>query len=302
MNKLFLKRNTFYRRITKQATLFDEPTEEIADTNTTVIERQIKVPIEQLEFRYGSIVFKHSIPELKAELEFEIENLEVRPEFEVLKPYFSKALKSKNVRIDIHAEFENDKCISQLATSNDVKKINREVIEGVKFTFVSKNIIGRPPLQNESLLDITQIQREKSNSLYNSGEELLEDILRRGSFKHHKHLQFLSQRHDRATLKIRFVLSPFSFVFLLTGQEQFHIVLETLDTEEATYLWHFPKENRTLKAKLKEIDEQLSIIRNKGRQVFLEKQPTNFSRILHDYTNAKKGFIVWKDLLEEQIA
>lgn len=302
LNKLFLKRNTFYRKIDKQATLFDEPTEEIAEANTITIERQIKVPIEQLEFRYGSIVFKYSIPELKTELEFEIENLEVRPEFDVLKPYFSKALKSKNVKINIHAEFENDKLISQLATSNDVEKINREVIEGVKFTFVSKNIIGRPLLQNENLLDINQVQGEKTNSLYKSGEELLEDILKKENFKHHKHLQFLSQRHDRSTLKIRFVLSPFSFVFLLTGDEQFHIVLETLDTEEATYLWHFPKDKPTLKIKLKEIDEQLSIIRKKGRQVFLERQPENFSRILHDYSDNKKGFIVWKDLLEEQIA
>jgi superfamily II DNA or RNA helicase len=302
LNKLFLKRNALYRKIDKQATLFDEPKEEIANTNTITIERQIKVPIDQLEFRYGSISFKHSIPELKTELEFEIENLEVRPEFEVLKPYFSKAFKSKNVKIDIHAEFENDKLISQLATSKDIEKINSEVIEGVKFTFVSKSIIGRPLLQNENLLDINQIQTNEGKPLYNSGEELLEDILKKGNYKHHKHLQFLSQRHDRTTLKIRFVLSPFSFVFLLAGEEQFHIVLETLDTEEATYLWHLPKDKPILKIKLKEIDEQLGVIRNKGRQVFLESQPTNFSRILHDYTDDKKGFIVWKDLLNEQIA
>ncbi len=144
------------------------------------------------------------------------------------------------------------------------------MIEGVKFTFVSKNIIGRPLLQNKNLLDINQIQGEKSNSLYNSGAELLEDILKKENFKHHKHLQFLSQRHDRSTLKIRFVLNPFSFVFLLTGKEHFHLVMETLDTEEATYMWHFPIDKPTLKIKLKEIDEQLGIIKNKGRQVFLE--------------------------------
>jgi superfamily II DNA or RNA helicase len=302
LNKLFLKRNTFYRKIDKQATLFDEPTEEIVETNTITIERQIKIPIEQLEFRYGSISFKHPIPELKTKLEFEIENLEVRPEFEVLKPYFAKALKSKNVKIDIHAEFENDKLISQLATSTDIEKINRELIEGVKFTIVSKNIIGKPLLQNENLLDINQLQNGKINSLYSSGEEFLDDVLKKGNYKHQKHLQFLSQRHDRRTLKIRFVLSPFSFVFLLTGKEQFHIVLETLDTEEATYLWHFPKDKPTLKIKLKEIDEQLSVIRNKGRQVFLKNQPENFSRVLHDYSDEKKGYIIWKNLLEEQIA
>ena len=303
LNKLFLKRNTYYRKIDTQATLFDEPKDEIVYSKSIItIKKEIKFPIEELEFRYGSIMFKYFVSELKIELEFEIENLEVRPEFEVLKPYFAKALKSKNVKIDIHAEFENGKLISQLATSNDVEKINREVIEGVKFSFVSKNILKKPPLQKGNLLDINQIQDENKKSLYSSGEELLEDILKKQNFKHHKQLRFLSQRHDRSTLKIRFVLSPFSFVFLLTGKEQFHIVLETLDTEEATYLWHFAKDKQTLKMKLKEIDQHLNIIKNKGRQVFLENQPENFSRILHDYLDDKKGFIIWKDLLDEQIA
>lgn len=301
LNKLFLKRNTFYRKIDKQATLFDGPKEEIKESNIITIDKEIKIPIAELEFRYGSVAFKHIIPELKIELEFEIENLEVRPEFEVLKSYFSKALKSKNVKVNIQAEFENDKLVSQLATSTDVEKINREVVEGVKFTFISKNIIGKQPLQYENLLDINQVQGDKNDSLYSSDEELLEDILKKGNYKHQKQLEFLARRHDRRSLKIRFVLSPFSFVFLLTGEEQFHIVLETLDTEEATYLWHFPKDKQTLKMKLKEIDEQLSVIRNQGRQVFLEGQPENFTRIMHDYSDNKKGFIIWKDLLEEQI-
>ena len=90
-------------------------------------------------------------------------------------------------------------------------------------------------------------------------------------------------------------------MFLLTGKEQFHIVLETLDTEEATYLWNTEKTKQALINKVKEIDKQLSLIRDKGRQAFLESQPQNFSRILHDYSDDKKGFIIWKDLLEERI-
>jgi hypothetical protein len=46
---------------------------------------------------------------------------------------------------------------------------------------------------------------------------------------------------------------------------------------------------------------QLSIIREKGRQVFLENSPDNFTRILHDYSDNKKGFIVWKSAIEELI-
>ncbi len=41
------------------------------------------------------------------------------------------------------------------------------------------------------------------------------------------------------------------------------------------------------------------MIRNNGRQAFLESQPQNFTRILHDYSDERKGFIIWKDFLEE---
>jgi len=302
LNKLFLKRNTYYRKIDKQASLFDEPPEQIFDSkNSITIEKIIKIPIEELEFRYGSIAFKHLIQETKTELEFEIENLEVRPEFEVLKPYFSKALKSKNIKFDIYAEFENGKLVSQLATSVDIEKINREVIEGVKFKFISKKFLGQPQqTTKENFLTVTELQHGEQE-LYSDGQKLLDDILKNRDFKHSQQLRYLAKRHEGKYLKIRFVLSPFSFVFLLSGDQQFHIILETLDTEEATYLWHTDKNKHALLSKVKEIDQQLNIIRNKGRQVFLETNPDNFSRILHDYSDEKKGFIIWKDLLEEQI-
>jgi superfamily II DNA or RNA helicase len=300
LNKLFLKRNTYYRKIDKQAMLFDEPTEEIIDSkNTTTIEKEIKVPIEELEFRYGSVTFKYLIQETKAELEFEIENLEVRPEFEVLKPYFSKALKSKNIKVNVHAEFENNKLVSQLAISADIEKINREVIEGVKFKFITKNFFGQKQITEEKFLTVTELKNGKQ--LYSDGEQLLDDILKNKDFKHSQQLRYLANRHEGTHLKIRFVLSPFSFVFLLSGEQQFHIILETLDTEEATYLWHTDKTKQALINKVKEIDKELNIIRNKGRQAFLETNPESFSKILHDYSDKKKGFIIWKDLLEEQI-
>lgn len=303
LNKLFLKRNTYYRKLAKQATLFDEPEgiEPPPGNKTFTIQQIIKVPIEALEFRYGSIAFKHAITEMATELEFEMENLDIRPEFDVLKPFFAKTLQSKNVTIEIHAEFENKTLISQLATSKDIDKINREVIEGLRFRFIAKNILGSKITftGKENMLEISNLP--SNNHLYESGEELLEDILKNKSCRHRKQLRYLAEQHDGGLLKIRFVLSPFSFVFLLTGEEQFHIVLETLDSEEATYLWHFNKNVQPLPACLKEIDKQLNRIRNKGRQSFLETQPANFSRIVHDYTDEQRGFIIWKNLLEERL-
>jgi superfamily II DNA or RNA helicase len=306
LNKLFLKRNTYYRKIEKHATLFDEPIDEkIASVNIYTLEKKISIPIEELKFGYGIVLFDYKINDLNLQLDFEIENVEIRPEFEVLKPYFSKVLKSKNVKIDIHVEFENGKLVSQLAISKDIIKINSEVVESVKFRFVTKNILGK--LQSvdskANLLDINEIQNNESNQnlVYKKGEDLLDDVLKFKNSKHDKQLRYLAKNHNREILKIRFVLNPFSFVFLLTGKEQYHIVLETLDTEEATYIWHFNKDKQELKSNLKIIDNHLTIIKNKGRQYYLENNPENFSRIQHDYSDDKKGFVIWKGLLEEKL-
>jgi hypothetical protein len=102
-------------------------------------------------------------------------------------------------------------------------------------------------------------------------------------------------------LKVRFVLLPFSFVFLLSGQAQYHIVWETLDTEEATYIWHVDKNKSLLKNLLKKVDKDLNFVRAKGRQVFIESHPESFSKILHDYTDLRRGLIIWKDQIESRL-
>jgi superfamily II DNA or RNA helicase len=302
LNKMFLKRNVYYRKIDKQATLFDEPEEITIPANTFILDQKIKVSFEKLEFRYGSISFKLSVPEMNTELEFDIENFEIRPEFEVLKEYFSKSLQIKNIEVAIYAEFEKGKLISQLALSNDLKKITKELIESVKFKFITKNFLGKlNTISEENLLDINQLQNENNIKLYDSGDELLNDFLQNQNYKHQKHLQYLANHHERTILKIRFVLNPFSFVFLLAGKTEFHIVLETLNTEEATYIWHFDNDKKSLLYNLKQVDNYLNSIRNNGRQSFIENPPNNFSRILHDYSNDRKGFVIWKDLIEERL-
>jgi len=302
LNKMFLKRNVYYRKLEKQANLFDDVVDGDKVGSEKVkglaIDKKIQIPIESLEFRYGSIAFTYTPAELNLKIEFEIGHDDIRPEFEVLKPYFTKVLKSKHINVSVYAEIENEKLISQLATSEDVKKIDREIIESVRFQFATKPIFSRTSPDKGNY---NHHQLQTSHPLYESGEEMLEDILKRSKFKHHRHLRYLADNHAGHLLKIRFVLEPFSFVFLLEGQEQFHIVLETLDTEEATYLWHFPRVISELPGQLKRIEGYLDMIRKEGRQDFLRKPPENFSRILHDYSNDQKGFILWKDVLNERL-
>lgn len=305
LNKLFLKRNTYYRKLEKQATLFDDLQNEITETETNhILNQEVKLPLDQIEFRYGSFAFCFFFKEVNKELQFEIENDDIRPEFEVLKPYFSKILNLKNVKIDLFAEFVNDKLISQMAQSIDLEKFNRDIIDGVKFKFVAKKFFRKNSNPQSNLLDLKQLQANGNidGDLFDSENEFIETILKNTKFLHCKQIRYLANNHISSILKIRFVLSPFSFVFLLSGTEQYHVVMETLNTEEATYIWHVEKNLSFLRHKLKEIGISLNVIRNEGRQMFLESQPANFTRILHDYSDERKSFIIWKDQLEEILA
>lgn len=300
LNKLFLKRNTYYGKIDKQVTLFDEPKDEIKTSNHILtIEKKIKVPIEELDFHYGSVGLKYLVNEINTTLEFQVENIEIRPEFEALKPYFIKALKSKNITVEIFAEFENGKLVSQLALSTDIDHINKEVVEGVKFQFLNKGLLKQLNPKKKNILTSDELQEQ--NKIYSNAEELLNEILKNKQYKHSLHIQYLADKHESQVMKIRFVLNPFSFVFLLSGEQNYFVVLETLDTEEATYIWNTPKNKSSLIEDVKQIDNQLNIIREKGRQAFLENSPDNFTRVIHDYSDNKKGFIIWKSALEELI-
>ena len=300
LNKLFLKRNTYYRKIAKQASLFDEPTEFIPEKQNLIIEKQIKIAIEDLDFGYGNVGFEYVDKESNQRFNFEIENEEFRPEFEVLKPYFIKVLKSKSVMIDIYAELENGVILSQLATSSDIENINKEIVESVKFQFLNKTFVGQIPTSKQNILTTNELP--KNQNIYSDAESILEDLLKVKQYKHSKHIQFLADKHERNVMKLRFALQPFSFVFLIAGEQNYHIILETLDTEEATYIWHTDKSKTAILEAVKQIDKELNIIKEKGRQAYLETNPQNFSRIVHDYSDNNKGFIIWKGQLEERLS
>jgi superfamily II DNA or RNA helicase len=300
LDKMFLKRNIYYRKITKQATLFDEPTMDYQPQTSHLftLEKNIKIAIEALSFHYGHVAFTYNVEEMHTVLEFHIENLEIRPEFEVLKPYFIKILKTKNIKVQLNAEFEYGKLVAQIATSEDIERINKEIVEGVKFQFLNKGVLSKLSFQKQNILTSDQLQ--DGETVYVNAEELLSEILKLRKYKHSRQVQFLADHHQSNIMKIRFVLSPFAFVFLLSGDQKYHAILETLDTEEATYIWHIEKDRTTLKEAIVTIDKDLQIIREKGRQRFLENNlPANFIRILHDYSDPDRGFILWKAFLEE---
>jgi hypothetical protein len=94
-----------------------------------VVLKTMKVPFSRIIFLYGSISFPLYIEEIKQELIFEIENADIRPEFDAIREYFSRTLKKKLITTDIAVRFSDSVVISATAKSDDINCINNTLIE-----------------------------------------------------------------------------------------------------------------------------------------------------------------------------
>jgi hypothetical protein len=265
----------------------------------------MKVPFSRIKFLYGSVSFQLFIEELGRELIFEIENADIRPQFDAIREYFSKTLKKKLINAEISVRYTNNAILSATAKSDDINCINDSLIESVRFEFV-KRAFFKP--KEGSFINKTNTfdsllgeYPSSAKDLFVSEQGLLNDILNVKKCKHYLHLKYLSSKHETSILKLRFVLQPFSFLFLLSAEKKYHIIWETLDSEEATYIWHTERSRDALRIALDQIEEIITGIKKSGRQDYLKQDHPNFSRIWHDYSDPKKGFTAWKGLLDERM-
>lgn len=117
--------------------------------------------------------------------------MEIRPEFEGLKPCFIKILKTKNIKVQLNAEFEYGKLVAQIAISEDIERINKEIVEGVKFQFLNKGVLSKLPFHKQNILTSDQLQ--DGETVYVNAEELLSEILKLRKYKHSRQVQIFSR-------------------------------------------------------------------------------------------------------------
>lgn len=268
-----------------------------------VIIKSIKVPIANINFLNAGVSFPIFIAELNQEIIFEISNPDIRPEFSAIREYFIKALRKKVVNVDITIEYTSLQILSFIAKSTEIDSINGQMIDSLRFEFVKSEVItgrfGHSREMSTYTIDDLLHSLNEGTALFTSGAQLIDDLLKSKPYKHHQQLKYLSSKHEAGILRLRFVLQPFSFLFLLSGEKKYHIVWETLDSEEATYVWHTDRTRESLKQKLSEIELILKEIKQSGRQQYLTKDNEGFTRVLHDYADPQKGFVNWKSALEK---
>lgn len=312
INTAYLLRSVELRQIPVNNILSEQPAEVpmqvipktvIKKPVEYLLKRNMKVPFVKLQFQQAFVFFSIFIEELNQEMSFEIENPDVRPEFEAVKEYFSKVLKKKLITVQLEIRYNETEIVSATALSEDIDQINSRIIDSVRFEFVKRGVIGYNGKTDNTLHTIDTILKSPTGTgkLFESDQQLVDDILAVKNSKHYHQLKYLSSQHLSQVLKLRFILNPFSFLFLLAGESEYHLVWETLNSEEATYVWHFTKNTEALRAGLKEVDAVLKEIKETGKQDYLKKDHENFSRIMHDYSDNKSGFVSWKGILEEKL-
>lgn len=273
-----------------------------------IITEVVSIPINDIYFKSGYVSFEKKIANLESPIEFRLQNQYIREEFDSIKYYFANALKIKKFQFDITASIINKEIEDLTVISVDIDNIDENLIENVKLEFV-KNIYNKNVdeetdkilLTIDDLFDLLTENKVKANIFFEDEKSFFEDLLNVSNTKHYKQLRFLSNRHSSSIMKLRFIIKPFSFIFLIQGENKFYIVWETLNTAEATYIWQEEKNVNSLRAELKKVDDIIKNIKMFGKKKYLSKVGNNFNRIYHDYSDSVGGFVKWKNEIEEII-
>lgn len=277
---------------------------EIVYTKETYHE-SFSVAFKNVRFLDRKVSFSKRIQHVNRDVQFEIKNEAIIQEFNSIKNYFGNALGSKNIEVTASVETFRGEVVSSKAISKQIDQIDGELIKQVQYEIVKKarKVEHETKKQLLTLSEYFKAYTDDNNgtsSLFKSDNEMLEVLLKTASEKHHTHLRFLSSKHAHLVEGLRYIQRPFSFMFILEGFDNYHFVWETLDTEEATYVWTSEK-SIPINEFLKFIDKTIKSIITDGKNQYLQLKETNFQRVFHDYSDPQNGFKVWKLELEAVI-
>lgn len=271
--------------------------------------------IQDLSFSLGLIKGTHFVEEWGIAIDYEIANDFIIPEFDYVKSYVAKALKQRQVPIEIKTTLADAIGKAVTARSPVLQNIDERLLELVR-TQAAERLLKKPKFEgnvDKSLFTADEMYDQYTedgswgDALRSPGEEILAQILSLKKVRNAKQLQFLAGKVHAPTEKLRFTLTPlFGFIFLAKGERQQHFIWELLNSH-ATYMWSFDPEELSARQRFSELDKILNFIKVHGRQEYRNNhhqsayftfQPINHR---HAGSNFVDGFPRWRNLLLEQL-
>jgi hypothetical protein len=268
-------------------------------------------------FLTGSVTFKKYINKIGHQVEFEIRNEHILAEFDNIKSWFAKKLKTKRFKVSAIITVVDGQFSGASASSIQIAMITPDLIDSVKYDRTIALI--KPPKttnQNKSLytsediFDLIDPENKEGNVFNQSELEVIKTLTRAQYVRNRDQLEYLSEKRQSINSKIRYTLSPhFGFLFLIEGHEKYHFVWELLNSH-ATYIWSIDKLNKQIEELYPRIEEIINIIRKNGREGYKSLYRNNnldydflFKVIEHNEIsiNLNTGFVKWRSKLDEQL-
>lgn len=273
------------------------------------------VKFQDANFIDGFVVFKKYIKQVRIQVEFRIQNDYIMKEFDNIKLWFSKMLKSK--RFDVSATITTvDRLFSEAsAVSSLIDMITPNIIESVKYDRTIA--LTKPPrtdnpdkslYSTEEIFNLLDPEMKEGNVFSQSEPDIIKSLTQSDHVRNRKQLEYLSDIKQTTKSKIHYTLHPlFGFLFLIEGKEKFHFTWELLHSH-ATYIWSIDKDEKEVSVLYSKIEEILNIIRLIGREEYKKTYykkdmglAFNFKSIEHQdiSINLDDGFTKWKSKLDE---
>ncbi len=268
-------------------------------------EIEIRVKYDEAKFDDSKICFSVNIKPYNLRKELEIVNLNLRPEFEYIKPFFIKRL-GKSFLVNIKLKLADNQIEEFIAHSADIDSINESLVSSIKVTLVLNLRHLKVEREDKALYNIKELSKEAKelSHLNVTPEDILQILVENGKVKNVKQLEYLAKDRQNLNERILFTVKPhFGFVFSDLHLKQCFI-WELLNSH-ATYVWICnANENNLNLGKI--VEQAIAIIKSEGREVYkkyykgIENPGYDFGIIEHSSNNLTddKRFDEWKTKLE----
>lgn len=278
---------------------------------------EFSVYFSEANFKLGYVTFSKPIKEVSEKVDFKIKNDYLLAEFDNIKSWFAKKLKTKKFKVNATITTADGIITEVTATSSQIAMINAALIDSIKYqrtiALTKSPRVSKPDkslFTSEDIFDEMNTDTIEGNVFSQNEMDIFNLLLDKNKTRNRKQLEYLSGNKQAENTNLRFTLHPnFGFLFFIEGKENNHFVWELLNSH-ATYIWSIDKSQKEIDLQYKRIEESINTIRNNGRENYKRAYRQNhldndlvFCVIEHDdiESNFVDGFVKWKHKLNEKI-
>lgn len=283
----------------------------------TLLEEEFFVDFNDTTFMLGYVRFSKHIKKLNQTLDFKIVNENILTEFDNIKYWFAKKLKTKRFKVKAIFTLIDSQLKEFSATSKEIDNIDQNLIEGVKVQRtleITKSIrpqeIDKALFTSDDLYSLDNTNDLEGNVFKQTEKGILDMLIEKCNVRNKRELTYLSGSKQSLNYRIRFTNHPnFGFIFIAEGEMNNHFIWELLNSH-ATYIWTIEKGKKEIELQYKRIEFTINTILDCGRDKYKRAYKTtnqDSDLILNVIYHKDKGshfideFPKWKYRINELI-